>query len=127
MVLLTKLWYMQYCMLSSFIIVCTLLSAGSNWIPIKNNDITSWYTNIDICQLEQESGDVRQYHLDVCKAPSRMLACNSKQGGIGLGGPKRNCYPPFKSREFFWKGRIIFSTSLNSYPKFKTERFVFFL
>ena len=72
-----------------------------NWENIS--DVLHWYKEIDICQLKQVSGDVREYHLNECKASKRHLACDANQGGIGLGGPKRFCYPPFNRREFFWK------------------------
>jgi hypothetical protein len=71
------------------------------WVDIS--DLSSWYKPIDICQLTQEIGDIRDYHVNQCKSSTRILACDASKSGIGLGGPKRMCYPPYKRRTFFWK------------------------
>ena len=78
-----------------------VMTADLQWIDITN--MSAWYRPVDICQLTQEQGDIRLYHTNNCHAESRILACSATQGGIGLGGPKRLCYPPFKRRTHFWK------------------------
>ena len=87
-----------------FLFIFTIIYANTDeelWTDIP--DMTAWYKPLDICQLTQEKGDIREYHVNHCKAHSRILACDAWKGGIGLGGPKRMCYPPFKRRTYFWK------------------------
>ena len=95
---------MSLCVLSIVYPIDSVVSSSFEYVPMPKEDFHKWYTESDLCVLSKESGDPL-VNFKSCRKkgdqPIRM--CGSTHGGIGLGGPRRNCNPPASYRTFFFK------------------------
>ena len=74
------------------------------YVTIPKEELRSWYTESDLCVLTKESGDpLTNFKSCRKKGDQPIRMCGSTHGGVGLGGPKRNCNPPSSFRTFFFK------------------------
>lgn len=112
MILLSSMLFTHILFFSFFLPLLSSLNLIHNnnnnnnyeYIPIPKHDITKWYTISDLCVLSKENGDpILNFKSCRKKGDQLIRMCGNTHGGIGLGGPRRNCNPPGSFRTYFFK------------------------